>query len=387
MLRDIWEARVATARNAKDKAAALNGLTRSLLETSVDEAAAANERALRAAAAAADLRSTAEAIRNRASIALMSRDLDTAAADFTTAAEMAEALEHGGLWASAQIGQAAVCRLRSDFDGAIARLAWARQRAGEAGDLATERLAWNYLAALYLEMHDNPAADEAASACWASAEEAGDTMLALACSSQLWRARFAASAPERCLKGLERCAAGLRAIGELLMRAQILVHIGRLELQLGRPDLALGRALEAERISDDSGHCATIFEARLLAGETRAAQGDFREATRLFAAVREFSEQRGLVSLRLAVRRAEARLADQMGDTETAVELWRDIDDLAFENGFWHPVMEANAALARIAMAKGDRESAEGCLERRDIAKAMLEWETPETDQISDESA
>jgi len=380
MLRDIWEARVATARSAKDKAAALNGLTRSLLETSVEDAAAANERALRVAAAAADLRSTAEAIRNRASIALMRRDLANADSDFAMASEMAEALEHGGLWASAQIGLAAVCRLRSDFDGAIARLAKARQRARETGDPATERLAWNYLAALYLEMHDFPAADAAASACWASAEDAGDTMLALACSSQLWRARFSATAPDRCLKGLERCAAGLRALGERLMHAQILVHIGRLELQLGRSGPALQRAIEADRIADDSGHCATTFEARLLMGEVRAAQGEFREARSLIGAVHEFAEQHGVLSLRMAVRRVEARLAEQTGEIETATSLWEEIDALAFENGFWHPVLEANAALARIALAKGDNESAEGYLERRDIAKSMLEWETPEQD-------
>ena len=384
MNRDIWEARVATARNARDRATALNGLTRALLESSVDMAADANDRALLAAAASADLRCTAEGMRNRASIALVRRDLDSAAADFQTASDMAEALGHGGLWASSQIGQAAICRLRSDYDGAIARLALARERAGEAGDHATERLAWNYLAALYLELHDIPAADAAASACWASAEDAGDTMLSLVCSAQLWRARFAVSSPQRCLRGLERCAAGLDALGERLLFGQVQLQIGRLELQTGCADKAFDRAQATRTIAEEAGDSATGFDALLLGGECRSAQGQSDEARDLFGRVRAIAESRGLFSLRLAVIRAEARLLDQLGDVESATQLWNEVDQLAFDRGFWDPAMEAAGALARIAMARGDRVAAEEYLERRDVCRAMLEWETPGSDSQCD---
>ena len=381
ILREVWEARVAVARNATERATALNGLTRSLLEVSVDEAKRANERALQAAAAAADQRCTAEAIRNRASIALVRRDLDASRADYELAGSMAEALAHGGLWASAQIGIAVVCRLRSDYDGAIARLSDARQRAGEAGDHATQRLAWNYLASVYLEMVDFPSADAAASACWASAEEAGDDMLALACSAQLWRARFAAAAPERCRRGLERCLAGVRGLGDRLLEAQMLVQIGRLELQMGHPDTGLQQAKAALAIADASGDAATAADAILLVGECHQAVGNKEAALERYRHVRTFAVERGMVSLDLAVRRAEARLYDQSDETDKAEALWLEIDAMSYEQGFWHPAMEAASALARVAMARGDLEAAEDYLARRDIARDMLAWENPPSDE------
>jgi len=332
-----------------------------------------NEEALARAREIEDPIQEAEAIRNKAALAVLARELDVAEEAYADTCRRARTLGLPGLEAAASVGLGVLRGFRSDYDGALVVLTEARARAATAGEREVERLALCHLAALHSEMDDPRTALSVAMAACDSAEADGVLDRAVACRAQFWAARSRLGATDSCREAFERCLADARRDSDGPMKAQLLAEIAGIFREQGRFAEARVRIAEGLEIADTVGDPASRAILTLAQGEVSIGEGALDAALAAFGEVSEHAESCGHTSLLVRARRGEARAHELLGADASAEGRWREVEAIAFDAGLWGKAAEAAAALARIALARGDVAEAEHYAQRRDAALAGLE--------------
>ncbi|MFM7322347.1 MAG: hypothetical protein ACKO5K_12605 [Armatimonadota bacterium] len=358
-----------------DLAWELNRRTRALITRSLREAKALNEQALSMARESRDPHAEAEAIRNKATLAVMARELDVAEEAYSDTCRRARSLGLAGLEAAASVGLGLVRRFRSDYAGALVFLTAARAWEAAAGEREAERLALCHLAALHMEMDDPRTALSAALAACDSAEEDGVLDREISCRAQFWAARARLGATDSCRAGLERCLADARRESDGVMKAQLLAEIAAILREQGRFGEARARIDEGLDIADTVGDPASRAVLLLVLGDVLTDEGNTDAALERLAEVREHAIACGHTSLLVRALRGEARADERAGRDALAEGKWREVEAIASDAGLWGKAAEAAAALARIALGRGDIAEADHFAQRRDAALAGLEGE------------
>ena len=312
-------------------------------------------------------------MRNKAALAIMVRELDVAEEAYADTCRRARTLGLVGLEAAASVGLGLVRRFRSDYDGALVHLTAALERAAAAGEREAERLALCHLAALHLEMDDPGTALSVALAACDSAEADGVLDREVSCRAQFWTARGRLGGTDRCKDGLERCLADARRASDGPMKAQLLAEIASILREQGRFDEARARIDEGLSIAEDVGDPASRAVLLLVLGELATDQGASDAALVAIGEVHDHAQACGHTSLLVRALRAKSRAHEHAGDDAASERTWRAVESIAFDAGLWGKATEAAAALARIALGRGDVAEAEHYAQRRDAALGGLE--------------